>query len=101
MTVGILGGTGSSKSTLVQLIPRLYDVSGGQRAESAGAMCANTTSTALRGAVSVVLQKNVLFSGTIKENLRWGNENATDDEMVEACRLAQADEFIRSFPDGL
>ena len=99
MTVGILGGTGSSKSTLVQLIPRLYDVSEG---------CVKVGSRdvreydleVLRGAVSVVLQKNVLFSGTIKDNLRWGNENATDDEMIEACRLAQADEFVRSFPDG-
>ena len=85
-TVGILGGTGSSKSTLVQLIPRLYD--------------ATEDLDALRGAVSVVLQKNVLFSGTIKDNLRWGNENASDEEMVEACRLAQADDFVRSFPDG-
>ena len=99
MTVGILGGTGSSKSTLVQLIPRLYDVSEGS-VKVGGVDVRDYDIEALRGAVSVVLQKNVLFSGTIKDNLRWGNENATDDEMVEACRLAQADDFIRSFPDG-
>lgn len=99
MTVGILGGTGSSKSTLVQLIPRLYDVSEGS-VKVGGVDVCDYDVEALRGAVSVVLQKNVLFSGTIKDNLRWGNENATDDEMVEACRLAQADDFIRSFPDG-
>ena len=99
MTVGILGGTGSSKSTLVQLIPRLYDVSEGS-VKVGGVDVRNYDLDALRGAVSVVLQKNVLFSGTIKDNLRWGNETATDDEMVEACRLAQADDFIRSFPDG-
>ena len=98
-TVGILGGTGSSKSTLVQLIPRLYDATEGS-VKVGGVDVRNYDVEALRGAVSVVLQKNVLFSGTIKDNLRWGNENATDDEMVEACRLAQADEFIRSFPDG-
>ena len=98
-TVGILGGTGSSKSTLVQLIPRLYDATEGS-VKVGGVDVRNYDLDALRGAVSVVLQKNVLFSGTIKDNLRWGNENATDDEMVEACRLAQADEFIRSFPDG-
>ena len=99
MTVGILGGTGSSKSTLVQLIPRLYDTTEGS-VKVSGVDVRDYDIEALRGAVSVVLQKNVLFSGTIKDNLRWGNENATDDEMVEACRLAQADEFIRSFPDG-
>ncbi len=99
MTVGILGGTGSSKSTLVQLIPRLYDVSEGC-VKVGGRDVREYDLEALRGAVSVVLQKNVLFSGTIKDNLRWGRENATDEEMVEACRLAQADEFIRSFPDG-
>ena len=99
MTVGILGGTGSSKSTLVQLIPRLYDVSEGC-VKVGGRDVREYDLEALRGAVSVVLQKNVLFSGTIKDNLRWGNENATDDEMIEACRLAQADEFVRSFPDG-
>ena len=98
-TVGILGGTGSSKSTLVQLIPRLYDTTEGS-VKVGGVDVRDYDVEALRGAVSVVLQKNVLFSGTIKDNLRWGNENATDDEMVEACRLAQADEFIRSFPDG-
>ena len=98
-TVGILGGTGSSKSTLVQLIPRLYDTTEGS-VKVGGVDVRNYDLDALRGKVSVVLQKNVLFSGTIKDNLRWGNENATDDEMVEACRLAQADEFIRSFPDG-
>lgn len=99
MTVGILGGTGSSKSTLVQLIPRLYDVSEGC-VKVGGRDVRKYDLEALRGAVSVVLQKNVLFSGTVKDNLRWGNENATDDEMIEACRLAQADEFVRSFPDG-
>ena len=98
-TVGILGGTGSSKSTLVQLIPRLYDATEGS-VEVGGVDVRNYDLDALRGAVSVVLQKNVLFSGTIKDNLRWGNENASDEEMVEACRLAQADDFVRSFPDG-
>ena len=98
-TIGILGGTGSSKSTLVQLIPRLYDVSEGC-VKVGGRDVREYDLEVLRGAVSVVLQKNVLFSGTIKDNLRWGNENATDDEMIEACRLAQADEFVRSFPDG-
>ena len=99
MTVGILGGTGSSKSTLVQLIPRLYDTTEGT-VRVGGVDVRKYDLETLRGAVSVVLQKNVLSSGTIKDNLRWGNENATDDEMVEACRLAQADEFVRSFPDG-
>ena len=99
MTVGILGGTGSSKSTLVQLIPRLYDATEGS-VKVGGVDVRNYDLDALRGAVSVVLQKNVLFSGTIKDNLRWGNENASDEEMVEACRLAQADDFVRSFPDG-
>ena len=98
MTVGILGGTGSSKSTLVQLIPRLYDATEGS-VKVGGRDVREYDLEALRGAVSVVLQKNVLFSGTIRDNLRWGNENATDAEMEEACRLAQADEFIRSFPD--
>ena len=98
-TVGILGGTGSSKSTLVQLIPRLYDTTEGS-VKVGGVDVRDYDVEALRGAVSVVLQKNVLFSGTIKDNLRWGNENATDEEMIEACRLAQADEFVRSFPDG-
>ena len=98
-TVGILGGTGSSKSTLVQLIPRLYDATEGS-VKVGGVDVRNYDLDALRGAVSVVLQKNILFSGTIKDNLRWGNENASDEEMVEACRLAQADDFVRSFPDG-
>ena len=99
MTVGILGGTGSSKSTLVQLIPRLYDTTEGT-VKVGGVDVRDYDLDTLRGAVAMVLQKNTLFSGTIKENLRWGNEHATDDELVEACRLAQADEFVRSFPDG-
>lgn len=99
MTVGILGGTGSSKSSLVQLIPRLYDVSVGS-VRVGGTDVRKYDIETLRGAVAMVLQKNMLFAGTIKENLRWGNENATDEELQEACRLAQADEFIRSFPDG-
>lgn len=97
-TVGILGGTGSSKSTLVQLIPRLYDVTEGS-VKVGGVDVRDYDVEALRGAVSMVLQKNVLFSGTIRENLRWGNENATDEEIEEACRLACADEFIQTFPD--
>ena len=97
-TVGVIGGTGSAKSTLVQLIPRLYDVTEGQVLVG-GVDVRHYDLVALRDSVSVVLQKNVLFSGTIKENLRWGNENATDEEMVHACRLACADEFIQSFPD--
>ncbi len=99
MTVGILGGTGSSKSTLVQLIPRLYDASEGTVLVG-GENVRRYDLDTLRGAVAMVLQKNLLFSGTIKENLRWGNENATDEEIEEACRLAQADEFVRSFPEG-
>ncbi len=99
MTVGILGGTGSSKSTLIQLISRLYDTSEGV-VRVAGRDVREYDLAALRDAVAVVLQKNVLFSGTIKENLRWGNPQATEEELVEACRLAQADEFIRQFPDG-
>ena len=99
MTVGILGGTGSSKSTLVQLIPRLYDVSEGS-VKVGGVDVREYDLDTLRGAVAMVLQKNLLFSGTIKENLRWGNKDATDEELTEACKLAQADEFIRSFPDG-
>jgi len=98
-TVGILGGTGSSKSTLVQLIPRLYDVTEGS-VKVGGVDVREYDLDALRSAVSMVLQKNELFSGSIRENLRWGNENATDAELEEACRLAQADDFIRSFPDG-
>ena len=99
MTVGVLGGTGSGKTTLVQLIPRLYDVTEGS-VEVGGLDVRRYSTESLRDAVSMVLQKNLLFSGTIRENLRWGNENATDEEIVEACRLAQADDFIRSFPDG-
>ena len=97
-TVGIIGSTGSSKSSLVQLIPRLYDVSSG-RLLLGGVDVRNYDLNVLRNAVAMVLQKNELFSGTIKENLRWGNENATDEEIEEACRLACADEFIQSFPD--
>ncbi len=99
MTVGILGGTGSSKSTLVQLIPRLYDVSEGS-VRVGGVDVREYDLDTLRHSVAMVLQKNLLFSGTIKENLRWGNKDATDEEITEACRLAQADEFVRSFPDG-
>ena len=97
-TVGIIGGTGSSKSSLVQLIPRLYDVSSG-RLLLGGVDVRKYDLDVLRNAVAMALQKNELFSGTIKENLRWGNENATDEEIEEACRLACADEFIQSFPD--
>ncbi len=96
--IGILGGTGSSKSTLIQLIPRLYDVTEGS-IKVGGVDVRNYDLETLRNNVAVVLQKNVLFSGTIKDNLRWGNENATDEEMLEACKLAQADEFIQQFPD--
>ncbi len=97
-TVGIIGGTGASKSSLVQLIPRLYDAVGG-RVLVGGEDVRAYGLEALRNQVAMVLQKNVLFSGTIKENLRWGNENATDEELERACRLAQADGFIRDFPD--
>ena len=97
-TIGIIGGTGSSKSSLVQLIPRLYDVVSG-RVLVGGVDVREYDIETLRNQVAVVLQKNVLFSGTIKENLRWGNEHATDEELVNACRLAQADGFIREFPD--
>ncbi len=99
MTVGVIGGTGSGKSSLVQLIPRLYDVTegtvrvGGRNVKEYGI-------EALREEVAMVLQKNLLFSGTIKENLRWGNPNATDEELVTACKLAQAHDFVTSFPDG-
>ena len=96
--VGIIGGTGSSKSSLVQLIPRLYDVSSG-RLLLGGVDVRKYDLETLRSAVAMVLQKNELFSGTIKENLRWGNEAAGDEEMEEACRLACADEFIQGFPD--
>ena len=99
MTVGILGGTGSSKSTLVQLIPRLYDATEGC-VKVGGQDVRRYDLEALRSAVAMVLQKNLLFSGTIAENLRWGNPDATDEELREACRLAQADEFISAFPDG-
>lgn len=97
-TIGIIGATGSSKSTLVNLIPRLYDVTDGE-VTVGGVNVKNYDLETLRNSVSVVLQKNVLFSGTIKENLRWGNENATDAEIEEAARLAQADEFVQRFPD--
>ena len=97
-TVGIIGGTGSSKSSLVQLIPRLYDVTGGSLTLG-GIDVRNYDLDTLRDSVAMVLQKNELFSGTIKENLRWGNEAATDEEMEHACRLACADEFIQTFPD--
>ncbi|MBR0085960.1 MAG: ABC transporter ATP-binding protein, partial [Lachnospiraceae bacterium] len=99
MTVGIIGGTGSSKSTLVQLIPRLYDVTEGE-VKVGGLNVKAYHVASLRDAVAMVLQKNLLFSRTIKENLLWGNENATDEEIREACRLAQADEFINTFPEG-
>lgn len=99
MTVGIIGGTGSSKSSLVQLIPRLYDATEG-KVKVGGVDVRNYDLDTLRGSVAMVLQKNLLFSGTIKENLRWGNPDATDEEIVEACRLACADEFVSSFPDG-
>lgn len=97
-TVGIIGGTGSSKSSLVQLISRLYDVSTGS-VRVGNVDVKDYDLDTLRNAVAVVLQKNVLFSGTIKENLRWGNENATDEEIKHVCKLAQADEFIESFPN--
>ena len=99
MTVGVLGGTGSSKTTFVQLIPRLYDVTSGS-VRVGGVDVREYDVQTLRDAVSVVLQKNVLFSGTINDNLRWGNENATQEQIEEACRLAQADEFIRTFEKG-
>lgn len=98
-TVGIIGGTGSGKTSFVQLISRLYDVSEGA-VKVGGVDVRDYDIETLRNQVSVVLQKNVLFSGTIKDNLRWGNENATDEEMERICKLAQADEFIKSFPDG-
>ncbi len=98
-TIGILGGTGSSKSSLIQLISRLYDATEGT-VRVGGVDVRDYDLDTLRSQVAVVLQKNVLFSGTIKENLRWGDLNATDEELVEACRLAQADDFIRQLPDG-
>ncbi len=98
-TVGIIGGTGSSKSSLVQLISRLYDVTSGT-VKVGGRDVREYNLDTLRNQVAVVLQKNILFSGTIKENLRWGNKEATDEEMIEACKLSQADEFITRFPNG-
>jgi len=97
-TVGIIGGTGSSKTTLVQLIPRLYDTTTGEVLVG-GNNVKQYDIESLRNEVSMVLQKNVLFSGTIKENLRWGNKEATDEEIVRVCKLAQADEFINQFPN--
>ena len=97
--IGIIGGTGSSKSTLIQLISRLYDATKGTVRVGGNDVRAYDMDT-LRNEVAVVLQRNVLFSGTIKDNLRWGNEHATDEELIEACKLAQADEFIQQFPDG-
>lgn len=99
MTVGIIGGTGSSKTTLVQLIARLYDVSEGSVIVG-GRDVREYDIEALRNSVAMVLQKNLLFAGTIAENLRWGNKDASDEEIVEACKLAQADDFVKSFPDG-
>ncbi|QQO07440.1 ABC transporter ATP-binding protein [Breznakiella homolactica] len=98
-TIGIIGGTGSGKSTLVQLIPRLYDTTAG-RVMVGGRDVREYDVTSLRDAVSMVLQKNVLFAGTIRENLRWGNNDADDAELVRVCKIAQADDFIREFPDG-
>lgn len=98
-TVGIIGGTGSAKSTFISLIPRLYDTTEGS-VFVGGKDVRDYDIESLRNQVSVVLQKNELFSGTIKENLRWGNENATDEELIHACKLAQADYFIKEFPDG-
>ena len=98
-TIGIIGGTGSAKSTLVQLIPRLYDVTGGA-VKVGGVDVRNYNLEALRDQVSMVLQKNVLFSGTIYENIRWGNESATDEEVQNVCKLAQADGFVQEFPNG-
>ena len=99
MTVGIIGGTGSGKSSLVQLIPRLYDATEGNILVG-GIDVRNYDIKTLRNSVAMVLQKNLLFSGTINENLRWGNEQASDEEIIEACKLAQADEFVSTFPDG-
>lgn len=96
-TLGIIGGTGSGKSTLVQLIPRLYDATLGTVSVS-GNNVKNYDIDVLRNSISMVLQKNTLFSGTIKDNLKWGNENATDEEIINACKLSQADEFIQNFP---
>ena len=98
-TIGVIGGTGSGKSSLVQLIPRLYDATVGT-IRVGNVNVRDYDLEALRDNVSMVLQKNVLFSGTIKENLRWGNAQATDEELIHACKLAQADDFIRTFPEG-
>ena len=98
-TIGIIGGTGSSKSSLIQLISRLYDATEGE-VRVGGRNVKEYDLDSLRNQVAVVLQKNVLFSGTIKENLRWGSKEATDEELVEACKIAQADDFVQSFPDG-
>ena len=98
-TVGLIGGTGSAKSTLVQLIPRLYDVTSGKILVSDHNI-KDYALDHLRDNVAMVLQNNILFSGTIKDNLRWGNENATDDELLAACKMAAADEFIQEFPNG-
>ena len=98
-TIGIIGGTGSAKSSFVQLLPRIYDPTSGV-VKVGGVDVRNYDLTALRNNVAFVLQKNVLFSGSIKENLRWGDKNATDEELIYACKLAQADDFIRQFPDG-
>ena len=98
-TLGIIGGTGSSKSTLIQLISRLYDTTEGE-VKVAGEDVRKYNLDSLRNSVAVVLQKNVLFSGTIKDNLRWGNENATDDEMIRACEISHAAEFVNQFKDG-
>lgn len=98
-TIGVLGGTGSAKSSFAALIPRLYDATRGE-VRVGGVPVKDYDMASLRDNVAMVLQKNVLFSGTIKENLRWGKEGATDEEIINACRLAQADEFIRDFPAG-
>ena len=98
-TIGILGGTGSSKTTLVNLISRLYDVTDGELLVG-GENVKSYDMEVLRNNIAVVLQKNVLFSGTIKENMRWGDKNATDEEIINACKIAQAHEFITQFPDG-
>ena len=99
-TIGVIGGTGSAKSTLVQLIPRLYDIEGGE-IKVGGVNVRKYDTEVLRNQVAMVLQKNVLFSGTIRDNLKWGNENATDEEILKACKAADAYEFIESFPYGL
>ena len=98
-TIGMIGGTGSSKSSLIQLISRLYDATEGE-VKVGGRNVKEYDLDSLRNQVAVVLQKNVLFSGTIKENLRWGNKDATDEELIEACKIAQAHDFVQSFPDG-